>query len=240
VTTTTCCGRWCSGSPRCDGPARSAAPDRMTLAMTGHCVAPRCVVGTQRGRECPKLSINRRGQDSAAVQRGVARWPRYHRVMATPANDKMLLAEAAEHLVISRLLRLGYPSSQAPRTWRADDVFIDQGPSFQVKATDKGLSWLVGNVRQNERQFYALVDFRERLAPVVYVLSNADIRKVIEAAQEASIAGHPDFKDIGMRKLQDPWPKGCEPPKYPNGWLQNFEEQWQQLPEPVRAQSAES
>jgi hypothetical protein len=115
----------------------------------------------------------------------------YYRLMGTPQNEKILLAEAAEHLVISRLLLLGYPASQALRTWRADDVLVDQGPSFQVKATDKGLNWMVGPVRPNDRQFYALVDLRQRLAAVVYVLSNEDIRKVIQASYEAFRAAHP-------------------------------------------------
>jgi hypothetical protein len=157
--------------------------------------------------------------------------------MATPQNEKILLAEAAEHLVISRLLRLGYPASQAPRTWRADDVLIDQGPSLQVKATDKGLSWMVGRVRPNDRQFYALVDFRQRFAPVVYVLSNEDVRKVIQAAHVADTVVHPLWKDMGMRNVQDPWSKSSVSPEYPNGWLEDFRERWDQLPAPVKAQS---
>jgi len=159
----------------------------------------------------------------------------YHCNMATPQNEKILLAEAAEHLVISRLLRLGYPASQAPRTWRADDVLIDQGPSVQVKATDKGLSWMVGRVCPNDRQFYAFVDFRQRFAPVVYVLSNERVRKVVQAAHEAFTVTHPEVKDIGMRNVQDPWRKGCVPPEYLNGWLEQFRERWDQLPAPVTA-----
>jgi hypothetical protein len=159
----------------------------------------------------------------------------YDRVMATPQNEKILLGEAAEHLVISRLLRLGYVASQAPRKWRGDDVLIDQGPSFQVKAT-KGSRWIVGQVRPNDRQFYALVDFRQPLAPVVYVLSNKDIRKVIEAAHASFRAVHPEVKDTGMRIVHDPWLKGCAPLEYPNGWLEQFQERWDQLPAPVNAQ----
>ena len=160
----------------------------------------------------------------------------YDRVMATPQNEKILLGEAGEHLVISRLLRLGYVASQAPRKWRGDDVLIDQGPSLQVKTTDKGLNWMIGQVRPNDRQFYALVDFREPDAPVVYVLSNKDIREVIERSGEAYQAVHRDSKDIGMRNVLDPWRKGCAPQKYPNGWLKHFRERWDQLPTPVKAQ----
>jgi hypothetical protein len=132
---------------------------------------------------------------------------------------------------------LGYVISQAPRKWRGDDVLIDQGPSFQVKATDKGLNWMVGEVRPNHSQFYALVDFRQQIAPVVYVLSNKDIRKVIEAAYASFRAIHLDVKDTGMRIVQDPWRKGCAPLQYPNGWLEQFQERWDQLPAPVKAQA---
>jgi len=159
----------------------------------------------------------------------------YHRVMATPQNEKILLGEAGEHLVISRLLRLGYVASQAPRKWRGDDVLIDQGPTFQVKTTDKGLNWMIGQIRPNHRQFYALVDFRQQITPVVYVLSNKDIREVIERSCEAWQAVHRDSKDIGMRNVLDPWRKGCAPQKYPNGWLEHFRERWDQLPAPVKA-----
>jgi len=112
--------------------------------------------------------------------------------VAIPQNEKLLLAEAAEHLVLSRLLRLGYPASQAPRTWRADDILIDQGPSFQVKSTKGGLNWMVGQVRENPRQFYAFVDFQLELAPVVYVIKNADVRRVIDASFVVNRELHPD------------------------------------------------
>ena len=155
--------------------------------------------------------------------------------MPTPQNEKLLLAEAAEHLVLSRLLRLGYPASQAPRTWRADDILIDQGPSFQVKATKGGLNWMVGQVHQNKRQFYAFVDFREQLAPAVYVMKNADVRKAIAASYAVNKEVHPTWKETGIANIRDPWRRGTEPPGFPNGWLNDYLERWGQLPPPINS-----
>jgi len=156
--------------------------------------------------------------------------------MASPQNEKLLLAEAAEHLVLARLLRLGYPASQAPRTWKADDILIDQGPSIQVKSTDKGLNWMVGLVARSDRQFYAFVDYRDRLAPVVYVMSNADVRKVIDDSHEAYKLARPHWRtDTGIRNIKNKWSPGCEPAAFPNGWLDHYRERWDQLPAPTKA-----
>ena len=48
---------------------------------------------------------------------------------------------------------------------------------------------------------------------------------------------HPLWKDMGMRNVQDPWSKSSVSPEYPNGWLEDFRERWDQLPAPVKAQS---
>jgi hypothetical protein len=60
--------------------------------------------------------------------------------MATPQEQKVLLGEAAEHLVLARLLRSGSVASQAPRAWKADDILGRDGLRIQVKATVKGAS----------------------------------------------------------------------------------------------------
>jgi hypothetical protein len=153
--------------------------------------------------------------------------------MAGSQNEKILLGEAAEHLVISRLLRLGYVASQAPRTWRADDVLVDQGPSFQVKATrSKKLRWMVGKIPQRDNQIWALVDFREEQQPVVYVLTNEEIRAVNDA--QSSAFESRNFKDVGIYVLSDPWPTKIKVEGYQDGWLEQYREKWREKLPPVR------
>jgi len=59
--------------------------------------------------------------------------------MTDGQGKKVLLGEAAEHLVLARLLRRGYVASQAPRTWKADDILVYGGPRVQVQATTTGV-----------------------------------------------------------------------------------------------------
>jgi hypothetical protein len=89
--------------------------------------------------------------------------------MAKPQPEKVLLGEAAEHLVLARLLRRGYVASQAPRAWKADDILGQDGLRIQVKATVEGSShgWLVGDVVADPRRFYALVDFADEKNAVI-------------------------------------------------------------------------
>jgi len=56
--------------------------------------------------------------------------------MPTSQAEKLLLGEAGEFLVLTRLLRHGHVASQAPRNWKADDILIHGGQSIQLKTTD--------------------------------------------------------------------------------------------------------
>ncbi|PZS10978.1 MAG: hypothetical protein DLM70_00090 [Chloroflexi bacterium] len=68
--------------------------------------------------------------------------------MAQGQAAKVLLGEAAEHLVLARLMRRDYVASQAPRAWKSDDILVRDGFRIQVKATTKGTrqGWMVGDV----------------------------------------------------------------------------------------------
>lgn len=145
--------------------------------------------------------------------------------MAKSFNDKILLGEAAEHLVVAGLLRRGHVASQAPRAWKADDILGRDGLRIQVKATDRGKKqgWMVGNVEPAPHRFYALVDFSDAQDPHVYIVPSTVIREAAEEADAEFCRLFPDAKQIGMRKLQDPYPypvNGYEP-----GWLEHYRDQ---------------
>lgn len=149
--------------------------------------------------------------------------------MGKSQNQKVLLGEAAEHLVLAGLLRRGYVASQAPRAWKADDILGGDGLRIQVKATDMGKKqgWMVGNVEADPCRFYALVDFFDAQDPHVYILPSRTIREAAEEADREGHRLHPSAKQTGMRKIQDPYPyrvNGYEP-----GWLEFHRDQWAQL-----------
>jgi hypothetical protein len=153
----------------------------------------------------------------------------YCPAMAKSQNDKVLLGEAAEHLVLAGLLRRGHVASQAPRAWKADDILGRDGLRIQVKATDKGKqhSWMVGNVEADPRRFYALVDFSDVQDPHVYIVPSITIREAAEEADREGHRLHPHAKQTGMRKVQDPYPYYVN--GYKKGWLEDYRDQWTQL-----------
>jgi len=150
--------------------------------------------------------------------------------MATPREEKVLLGEAAEHLVLARLLRRGYVASQAPRAWKADDILGQDGLRIQVKATVKGTrhGWLVGNVVADPRRFYALVDFTDEKDAVIYVVPSSILHEAAEEYHREYCRLHPEAKqETTIRNVMDPFRfKVCG---FPEGWLEDFCERWQQL-----------
>lgn len=150
--------------------------------------------------------------------------------MATSAEEKILLGEAAEHLVLSSLLRRGYVASQAPRAWKADDILLGNGLRIQVKATvhgaDKG--WLVGNVLCDDKRYYAFVDFADESNAPIYVVPSRVVHSAAEAHHQKALELHPHAKDIAMRKIHDPFPffRSYED-EYGPGWLLPY--RWDKL-----------
>lgn len=150
--------------------------------------------------------------------------------MATRQEEKVLLGEAAEHLVLARLLRRGYVASQAPRAWKADDILGRDGLRIQVKATVKGTrhGWLVGNVVADPRRFYALVDFADEKNAVIYVVPSSILHEAAEEYHRDYGRLHPGAKqETTIRQVMDPFP--FEVRGFPKGWLEKFLEGWPQL-----------
>lgn len=149
--------------------------------------------------------------------------------MAKSQEGKVLLGEAAEHLVLAGLLRRGHVASQAPRAWKADDILGRDGLRVQVKATDSSpkQGWMVGDVEPDPLRFYALVDFSDDNDPRVYILPSVIVREAAEEADREGHRLHPTAKQTGMRKIQDPYPYHVN--GYEAGWLKSYHNQWSQL-----------
>ena len=152
------------------------------------------------------------------------------RKVATPQNSKLLLGEAGEALVLSRLLRLGHLASLAPRNWTSDDILIHGGQTVQVKATDKGPrpEWMLGiKIDASPLRFFALVDYTDALTPIVYVIASPTLEEVAATADRLYYEQRPNSKPFGSRTVRDGW--NHDVPQYPTGWLQQYREAWGQL-----------
>jgi hypothetical protein len=149
--------------------------------------------------------------------------------MAKSHDEKVLLGEAAEHLVLAGLLRRGYVASQAPRAWKADDILGHDGLRIQVKATDRGKQhgWMVGSVAPAPQRFYAFVDFANEADPHVYIVPSGIVREVVEKADHEYHRIHPGAKQTGMRKVLAPYPFAV--PGYDGDWLKDYRNGWAQL-----------
>jgi hypothetical protein len=152
--------------------------------------------------------------------------------MANGQNTKILLGEAGELLVLTRLLRYGVVAGQSPRGWKTDDLFSHEGLRVQVKTTDKGPrpQWMVGyDLGVDEMRFYVFVDYREPITPICYVLPSGKLEEVISNADECYYQQRPASKRWGSRTLSDGW--NHDVPDYPAGWLQEYRERWELIPE---------
>ncbi len=154
-------------------------------------------------------------------------------------REKILLGEAAEHLVLAGLLRRGHVASQAPRAWKADDILGQNDLRIQVKATEKGtkVGWIVGNVKASPHRFYALVDFTHEADPRIYILPSQTVRGAAEEAYRMARCLFPERKPTRMRKIEDPYPYKLE--GYAEGWLKYFHDRWDLL-EGFRAEEEEA
>jgi hypothetical protein len=157
--------------------------------------------------------------------------------MLTKQARRVLLGEAGEHLVVSRLLGLGYVAGQLPRTYRADDVYVEcrdrQVIHFQVKTTQqRSLNWPVSGVDQDAMRFYAFVHMLSPMSPAVYVLSSAAVKSALATHEEVYTIDH-HSTNPGVPTLADAFrsPRIVNR-SYPKGWLKEYLEAWGQLPPP--------
>ena len=145
-------------------------------------------------------------------------------------DDKIRLGEAAEHLVLSRLMRHGHVAAQTPRRYSTFDLFTDKEMRIQVKASRAGRNWLVGQVRPEPTLIYCLVDFEGGDAGTVYVVPSQIVRDATEASHRRYEEVSPDLRETSIRKLMDPWRKRYEPAgQFRSGWLDVYREAWGQL-----------
>ena len=154
-------------------------------------------------------------------------------------DDKLLLGEAAEHLVISRVLREGMLAGQAPRGWKHDDIVvtpIDRSRilTIQVKATDKTsrTGWMVGGVVAAPNRFCALVDYQDRANPAVFLLPSAEVVRASNLADARYHELRSGAAFTKMRKIQDPFPRGFDLDGLEPDWLtRHWRERWDLLGE---------
>lgn len=156
--------------------------------------------------------------------------------MATIQQARVLLAEAGEHLVVSRLLGLGYVAGQLPRTYRADDVYVEcanrQIIHIQVKTTQlERNGWPVSRVEDDPMRYFAFVNLYDRLSPVVYMMPSATVRDALELHAKLYFLDHPPEKKPGVPSIIDPFrsPR-MEKERYAKGWLERYREAWNLLP----------
>ena len=157
------------------------------------------------------------------------------------SRDKQLVGAAGEHLVLSRLLNLGFLAAQAPRGTRKADILVnhlDGKPPclIQVKTRtgiDADAGWHMGEKHESiddEDLFYCFVALGE-IQSDVYVVPAEKVAKVIKESH-ATWLKTPGKKgqkhnDTSMRKINNRNSLGIK--SAPNGWMNEYLEKWSQL-----------
>jgi hypothetical protein len=159
--------------------------------------------------------------------------------MTTTQDQKVKLGEAGEHLVVSRLLANGYVAGQLPRTYRADDIYVERGTEvvhIQVKTRLGTPSWPVEAViTESPLRFYAFVLFPSLEppgvdSPVVYVVPSAKVKHAVELHGELYLAAHPNQVGPGVPNVADRFRmKEIAEQGYGPGWLEKYRENWKLL-----------
>jgi hypothetical protein len=156
-------------------------------------------------------------------------------------RDKQLVGAAGEHLVLSRLLNLGFLAAQAPRGTRKVDVLVnhlDNKPPclIQVKTrsgVDADQGWHM-NVKHEEIKdkdlFYCFVALGE-IDSQVYVIPAKIVAKVVTESHATwlSMPGAKGQKhnDSDMRRIRNHY--GMNLKSAPDGWMEKYLENWDQL-----------
>lgn len=160
----------------------------------------------------------------------------YRFEISTTQDQKVKLGEAGEHLVISRLLAHGYVAGQLPRSYKADDVYVERRNEVlhvQVKTRLAARSWPTGiSVIEHPLRYYALVLFESLEppvvdAPTVYVLPSAKVKHAVELHDRLYRAAHPGLTAAGVPAVADRFRmREMSEYGYGPGWLDEYREAW--------------
>lgn len=156
-------------------------------------------------------------------------------------RDKNLVGAAGEHLVLSRLLNLGYLAAQAPRGTRKADILVnhyeDKPPwLIQVKTrtgTDADQGWHMGVKHEeinDKDMFYCFVALGD-IESDIYVIPAAKVAKVVTESHAVwlktpGVKGQ-KHNDTDMRRIKNRY--ALKVKSAPDGWMDKYLENWDLL-----------
>ncbi len=156
-------------------------------------------------------------------------------------RDKQLVGAAGEHLVLSRLLNLGFLAAQAPRGTRKVDVLVnhlDNKPPclVQVKTrtgVDADQGWHMGikhEEMKDDDMFYCFVALGE-IESKVYVIPASKVAEAVTESHSTWLktpgAKGQQHNDTDMRRIKNRY--GMKLKSAPDGWMDQYLENWSQL-----------
>jgi hypothetical protein len=156
-------------------------------------------------------------------------------------SDKQLVGAAGEHLVISRLLNLGFLAAQAPRGTRKVDVLVNHLDNkspwlVQVKTRtgmDADQGWHMGAKHEEMKDkdmFYCFVALGD-IESNIYVIPAEKVAKVVTESHATWLktpgAKGQQRNDTEMRRIKNRYKMKIE--SAPDGWMDKYLENWNQL-----------
>lgn len=154
-----------------------------------------------------------------------------------------MIAPAGEYYVLSMLHLAGLLAAPAPRNAPVADILVVDPlansvvASVQVKTRTYGADggWHMSKKHEtliSERLFYAFVDFEPK-PPKVYVIPSAVVAKACAENHKAwlKLAGKKGpHNDHDMRRILPDFSRhGVTLPEFAPGWMNQFENKWEQL-----------
>lgn len=161
--------------------------------------------------------------------------------MSNAKRDKQLVGATGEHLVLSRLLNLGFLAAPAPRGTRKIDVLVnhlDNKPPclIQVKTRtgiDANQGWHMSVKHEEMRDqdmFYCFVALGE-IQSDVYVIPAETVASVVKESHAIWLstpgAKGQQHNQTDIRRIKNRY--GLAPDSAPDGWMDKYLENWSQL-----------
>jgi hypothetical protein len=156
-------------------------------------------------------------------------------------KDKQLVGAAGEHLVLSRLLNLGFLAAQAPRGTRKVDILVNHLENkppclIQVKTRtgiDANQGWHMGIKHEemhDDDMFYCFVALGDIHSDVYVIPAEAVANAVKEShatwLETPGVKGQ-QHNDTDMRRIRNKYGMGLK--SAPDGWMDQYLENWAQL-----------